>query len=50
MLAAWVGSFEMEFEKGSPHADVQGEPEVEGGITSKPKGGVWVHLREVEGW
>jgi len=48
LLAAWVGSFEIEFEKGSPLAE--GEPEVEGGITSKPKGGLWVHLKEVEGW
>jgi hypothetical protein len=38
----------MEFEKGSPHE--VGEPEVEGGITSKPKGGLWVHLKEVDGW
>jgi cytochrome P450 len=48
LLAAWVGSFEMELEKGSPHAE--GEPEVEGGITSKPKGGLWVHLKETDGW
>ncbi|GAB7329021.1 hypothetical protein MBLNU13_g00872t1 [Cladosporium sp. NU13] len=48
LLAAWIGSFEVELEKGSPLAE--GEPEVEGGITSKPKGGLWVHLKEVEGW
>jgi cytochrome P450 len=48
LLAAWVGSFEMEFEKGSPHE--VGEPEVEGSITSKPQGGLWVHLKEVNGW
>jgi cytochrome P450 len=48
LLAAWVGRFETEFEKGSPLAE--GEPEVQGGITSKPKGGLWVHLKEVEGW
>lgn len=48
LLAAWVGSFEIEFEEGCPHAE--GEVEVSGGITSKPKGGLWVHLKEVEGW
>lgn len=49
LLAAWVGSFETEFEKGSPH-EFEDDPEVEGGITSKPKGGVWVHLKETEAW
>ena len=48
LLAAWVGRFETRFEEGSPHAE--GEPEVQGGITSKPKGGLWVRLEEVGGW
>ena len=48
LLAAWVGSFKTEFEEGSPLA--HGEPEIKGGITSKPKGGVWARLERVEGW
>lgn len=48
LLAAWVGSFETKFEEGSPLAT--GEPEVKGGITMKPKGGLWARLNEVEGW
>lgn len=48
LLAAWAGRFETEFEAGSPLRD--GEPEIGGGITGKPKGGVWVKVTEVEGW
>lgn len=48
LLAAWVGRFETDFEEGSPLRT--GEPEIGGGITGKPKGGVWVSLKEVEGW
>jgi cytochrome P450 len=50
LLAAWVGRFETEFEGGSANPLAEGEPEVAGGITSKPKGGLWVHLKGVEGW
>lgn len=49
LLAAWVGRFETEFEDGSPFAKGE-EPDIKGGITSKPKGGLWVRTREVEGW
>ncbi len=48
LLAAWIGRFETSFEEGSPLID--GEPEIKGGITSKPKGGLWVRCREVGGW
>ena len=48
LLAAWVGRFETDFEEGSPLRT--GEPDVGGGITGKPKGGVWVSLKEVGGW
>ena len=49
LLAAWVGRFETAFEEGSELAK-DGEPEIKGGITGKPKGGLWVNLKEVEGW
>lgn len=48
LLAAWVGRFETAFEEGSPLA--KGEPEIKGGITAKPKEGLWVQLKELEGW
>ena len=48
LLAAWVGRFETQFEEGSPMA--RGELEIKGGITAKPKGGLWVQLKELEGW
>lgn len=48
LLAAWVGRYETTFEEGSKLAE--GEPEIKGGITAKPKGGLWVNLKEVEGW
>lgn len=48
LLAAWVGRFETNFEEGSHLRD--GEPEITGGITAKPKGGLWVRLKELEGW
>nr|OQO22202.1 hypothetical protein B0A51_10867 [Rachicladosporium sp. CCFEE 5018] len=48
IVAAWVGTFETTFEENSPLAT--GEPEIKGGITSKPKGGLWVNLKEVPGW
>ncbi|KAK5167029.1 uncharacterized protein LTR77_007758 [Saxophila tyrrhenica] len=48
LLAAWVGRFETTFEEGSPFID--NEPEIKGGITSKPKGGLWVRCKEVGGW
>lgn len=49
LLAAWVGSFDTSFEEGSPHLK-GGDPEVKGGITMKPKGGLWARLNEVDGW
>jgi cytochrome P450 len=48
LLAAWVGRYETEFEEGSPLA--KGELEIKGGVTSKPKGGLWCTLKEVPGW
>lgn len=48
LLAAWVGRFETEFEEGSPLRE--GEPDIGEGITGKPRGGVWVKLKEVGGW
>ncbi|KAF2718396.1 cytochrome P450 78A3 [Polychaeton citri CBS 116435] len=48
ILAAWVGKFDTVFEDGSPL--ISGEPEIKRGVTAKPKGGLWVHLNEVEGW
>lgn len=48
IVAAWVGKFETTFEQGSPLATKF--PEIKGGVTSRPKAGVWVHLKEVEGW
>ncbi|EMF17783.1 cytochrome P450 [Sphaerulina musiva SO2202] len=48
LLAAWVGRYDTSFEKGSPLA--HGEPEIKGGITAKPKGGLWTTLEEVPGW
>jgi cytochrome P450 len=48
LLAAWVGKFETNFEEGSALA--KGEFEIQGGITQKPKGGVWVQLKELDDW
>ena len=48
LLAAWVGKFETNFEDGSALA--KGEFEIQGGITQKPKGGVWVQLKELDDW
>ncbi|TKX18450.1 cytochrome P450 monooxygenase-like protein 51 [Elsinoe australis] len=44
LLAAWIGRFECEFE--TPGFVV----EIGGGVTSKPKGGLWVRLKECEDW
>ncbi|KXL48014.1 MAG: hypothetical protein FE78DRAFT_29505 [Acidomyces sp. 'richmondensis'] len=49
ILAAWAGRFETEFEEGSPLAK-EGMPEIKGGVTTKPKGGLWVKLKELDGW
>lgn len=46
LMAAWVGRFETRFEDGGALAKGE-EPEIQGGITSKPKGGLWVQLKEV---
>ncbi|KAK4506548.1 hypothetical protein PRZ48_000280 [Zasmidium cellare] len=48
LLACWVGRFETRFEEGSPLKE--GEPQIKGGVTSKPKGGLWCKLTEVPGW
>jgi len=48
ILAAWIGRFETAFEQDSAMA--KGELEVRSGVTSKPKGGVWVTVEEVAGW
>ena len=44
LLAAWVGSWEMEL------TDPNFQLEIVGGITSKPKGGLLVNLIRAEGW
>ncbi|KAK4549355.1 hypothetical protein LTR36_006352 [Oleoguttula mirabilis] len=49
LLAAWVGRFETTFEEGSKLATDE-PPEIKGGITQKPKDGLWVNLKELEGW
>ena len=48
LLAAWIGKFDTTFEEGSPLA--KGEMEIQGGITQKPKHGVWVQLKELDDW
>ncbi|KXT12791.1 hypothetical protein AC579_1808 [Pseudocercospora musae] len=48
LLAAWVGRYDTSFEEGSPLA--KGELEIKGGITAKPKGGLWCTLKELPGW
>lgn len=48
LLAAWIGKFDTNFEEGSPLA--KGEMEIQGGITQKPKHGVWVQLKELDDW
>ncbi|KAI7282800.1 cytochrome P450 [Hortaea werneckii] len=51
LLAAWTGRFETRFEEGSVLAKQrESEVEIKGGITAKPKVGLWVQLRELEGW
>lgn len=49
LLAAWAGRFETSFEEGSKLAGSE-PPEIKGGITAKPKGGLWVKLKELDGW
>lgn len=49
LLACWVGRFDTRFEKGSKLGE-EGMPEIKGGVTSKPKGGLWCKTEEVEGW
>lgn len=44
LLAAWVGRFEFEF------ADPEFELELQSGVTTRPKGGLKVRAKEVEGW
>lgn len=48
LVAAIVGRFELRLEEGSALA--KDPPEIKGGVTSRPKGGVWVHLTEIGGW
>ncbi|WPH02622.1 cytochrome P450 78A3 [Acrodontium crateriforme] len=49
LLAAWFGRFETRLEDGGALAK-GAEVEIKGGITSKPKGGLWVQLKELDGW
>ncbi|KAK5711335.1 hypothetical protein LTR17_018462 [Elasticomyces elasticus] len=49
LLGAWAGRFETAFEENSVHAK-EGVPEIKSGITAKPKGGLWVNLKELDGW
>lgn len=44
LLAAWVGRYEFSFREG------QSEVEIVGGVTSRPKDGLSVHVKPVEGW
>ncbi|KAF2201927.1 cytochrome P450 [Delitschia confertaspora ATCC 74209] len=44
LLAQFIGHFETELK------DPNWKMEIQGGITSKPKGGLWVRVREVELW
>ena len=44
LLAAWVGKFEMEL------AEPDKKIEIKGGITARPKGGLMVKLKPLEGW
>ena len=49
LLGAWIGKFETRFEEGS-YFEKEDNPPIKGGITAKPKGGLWVRLNELEGW
>ncbi|KAL9069642.1 MAG: hypothetical protein Q9157_006096 [Trypethelium eluteriae] len=44
LLAAWVGSFEMEL------AEPDREIDIKSGITARPKGGLLVKLKPIGGW
>ena len=44
LLAAWIGRFEIEFD------DPNFEPDIGGGVTAKPKGGLKVKAKVFEGW
>ncbi|KAL9087751.1 MAG: hypothetical protein Q9165_006518 [Trypethelium subeluteriae] len=44
LLAAWVGSFEMEL------AEPDKEIDIKSGITARPKGGLMVKLKPIGGW
>lgn len=46
LLAGWLMRFETKFEEGNPLA--RGEFDIKGGVTAKPKGGVWVMLDEID--
>ena len=48
LLAAWVGRYESTFEEDSPIS--RGDFDIQGGVTSKPKDGLWCKLKEVPGW
>lgn len=48
LVAAWVSRFETRFEDGGPLARGE-EPDFATEITTKPKGGLWVQLKEIEG-
>ena len=49
LIGAWFGRYETRFEEGSPLKE-DGDVKVKGGITMKPKAGLWVELKELEGW
>jgi len=44
LLAAWIGRFEIEFD------DPNFDPDIAGGVTAKPRGGLKVKAKVVEGW
>ncbi|KAF2485700.1 cytochrome P450 78A3 [Neohortaea acidophila] len=46
LLAGWLMRFDTKFEEGNPLA--RGEFDIKGGVTAKPKGGVWVMLDEID--
>ncbi|TWU72928.1 hypothetical protein ED733_000856 [Metarhizium rileyi] len=45
LVAAWAARFETRFEEGGALAGGE-EPRISTGITSRPKGGLWVQLKE----
>ncbi|KAK2606476.1 hypothetical protein QQS21_003169 [Conoideocrella luteorostrata] len=51
LVAGWAGSFETRFEDGGELAKLAKDeaPGIDGGVTARPKGGLWVQLKEIGG-